>query len=525
MPLLSRSIAFVAAAAAAGCGGIDSSALPGGAPVPSAFTLLEATMTDVHDALAGRRPLPGGGRLSCVALAQMYLQRIERLDASAAQGLPLQSIVSINPRWEEQARALDEEYAVRGAVGPLHCAPVLLKDLYDTWDFPTTASSLALLGSQPPDDAFTVARLRAAGALILGKAGMTEFAYFTQSHNSRSGRIGTPYDPALDTGGSSGGSAAAIAANFGLLATGSDTCASIRLPPSNNSAVGIRSSVGLVSQDGLVPLSHTQDVGGPITRTVADAVAMLGAMAGPDAADAKTLDVHVVRPASYMGYLKSGGLAGKHVGVLRTYGSSSAWGENAELNALMEQAVRDMAAAGAVVVDPVDLPGFASVSVIVQEFADHLDEYLGSFDAPRASTQEVFASGLVHPVIEALVGASLAARDTASASYHASLERREESRRYVEAEMDRLGLDVLVYPAVKDFAQPTGSAGQGSNCGFGSTTGQPSIVVPAGFSAASLPLPASIEFLGRKWDEAAIIEAAYAYEQATQHRRPPPLPE
>lgn len=491
---------------------------------PKVFTLVEATVADTQKAFAGKLLLPDGSRLTCVKLAQAYLDRIAALDTDLARGLPLNSVVSINPRWREQAEALDAAYAASGPVGPLHCAPILLKDLYDTWDFPTTASSQALLGSQPPDDAFSVAGMRAAGALILGKAGMTEFAYFTQSYNSRSQRMATPYDPALDTGGSSGGSAAAVAANFALLATGSDTCASIRLPPSNNSAVGIRSSVGLVSQDGLVPLSHTHDVGGPIARTVTDAVILLDAMAGADPADPRTLDPKAVRPATYTGYLKAGGLRGKRIGVLRRYASTNAFGNNDELVAIVEAAVADMAAAGATIVDPVELPDFNSTSLIISDFADNMDEYLGSFDAPRKTTQDIFESGLVHPVIEALVGASLQARDTQSASYRQSLADIAATRAYVEAEMDRLGLDALVYPPVTDFAQPTGSL-QGSNCGFSSSTLMPSIVVPAGFSSATLPLPVGIEIFGRKWDEGRIIEIAYAYEQATHRRRPPPLPE
>lgn len=496
------------------CGGRDlQDAPPAAAPD---FELIETTVDEVQAAFAS-------GRLSCVELAQAYVDRIAALDTlpvMEAGGLPLNAIVEINPRWREQAEALDARYAQDGPAGPLHCAPVILKDLFDTFDFPTTAASLSLLGSQPPDDAHSVAGLRAAGALILAKAAMTEFAYFTQSYNSRTLRIATPYDTSKDAGGSSGGSAAAIAANFGLLGTGSDTCASIRLPPSNSALVGVRSSVGLVSQDGLVPLSHTQDVGGPIARSVRDAALMLDAMAGVDVADARTLDPERRQAASYAALLDPAALAGKRIGVLRSYGGSAAFGSDAEVDRLVEAAVADMAAAGADIIDPVELPEFTSVSVIVQEFADHLDEYLGSFDAPRANTQEVFASGLLHPVIEALVGASLAARDTSSDSYQDKLVRREAMRAYVEAEMDRLGLDALVYPPVGAPAQETGSL-QGSNCAFSASTGMPSIVVPAGFTADARPLPVGVEIFGRKWDEGRLFAIAYAYEQVSGHRRPP----
>ena len=483
----------------------------------SVFIPIEATIADAQAAFASKS-------MTCVQYGQYYVDRIAALDKMPvidAGGIPLNSIIQINPHWREQALALDAAYSASGKpVGPLHCVPVLLKDLYDTFDFPTTASSLSLVGSQPPDDAFSVARMRKAGALILGKAAMTEFAYFTQSFNSRTLRIATPYDTTKDTGGSSGGTAAAIAANFGLTGTGSDTCASIRLPPSNNSLVGVRSSVGLVSQDGLIPLSHTQDVGGPITRTVRDAALMLDAMAGVDPSDPRTQDPERRQPASYTAYLNKDGLVGKRVGVLRSYGSTNAFGSSAAVDAVVEKAAADMAANGATIVNPVTLPNFSTISVILQEFADNMDGYLKSFNAPRKSTQDIFLSGMVHPVIEALIGASIASRDTSSQSYKDTLARRETMRAYVESEMNRLKLDVLIYPPVNAPAQPTGQD-QGSNCAFSATTGMPSIVVPAGFTSDTRPLPVGVEIFGRKWDESTLFEVAYAYEQATHHRKPP----
>lgn len=520
---LAISVAVVSA-----CGGSSSSSTTGslpGTPAPTTFELLEATVADIHAGFRGEQVDEFGQALSCVGLAEKYIERIERLDNNPATGLPINSIVSINPQWREQATALDEAFEKDGLTGPLHCAPVLLKDLFDTYDFPTTASSRALAGSQPPDDAFTVARLREAGALILGKAGMSEYAFWIQSFNSVSLRIGTPYDTTKDAGGSSGGSAAAIAANFGLLGTGSDTCASIRLPPSNNSLVGVRSTVGLVSQDGLVPLSHTMDVGGPITRTVRDAALMLDSMAAVDPADPRTHAAERRQPSSYLDSLDKDGLKGKRIGVLRSYGGTDAFGDNADVNAVLDQALIDLAAAGAEIIDPITLPEFKDISntLIVQEFADHMDEYLASFAAPRSDTVDIFTSGLVHPFIEALIGASLAARDTSSPSYIAKLEKREELRNYVESEMDALDLDALVYPPVQQPARITGTS-QTNNCSFSSTTAMPSIVVPAGFSTDQPALPVGIEFFGRRWDEATLFSISYAYEQATKHRRRPSLP-
>lgn len=526
---------FLTALALTSCGGSDSPGRTGAnagnsatAPQQSGtgqFSLLEATIADVHKAFAGELLQEDGTALTCVELANLYVDRIAALDTAIipeAGGLPLNSMVSINPLLQEQAQALDDQYAKAGLSGPLHCVPVLLKDLYDTKEFPTTAGSATLAGSQPPDDAFSVKRIREHGGLILGKASMTEYAYFTQSYNTQTFRIGTPYDTTRDAGGSSGGTGASVAANFGLVGTGSDTCASVRLPPSNNSLVGVRGTVGLVSQDGLVPLSHSLDVGGPMTRTVRDAALLLDAMAAPDSADAKTLDATRVQPETYTSFLDTNALQGKRLGVLRSYGGTDAIGSDPAVVTTFGQALLDLQAAGATVVDPIDLPDFESLSILLipREFADHLDEYLASFAAPHANTQSVFLSGRAHPVIQALIGASLAARDTESASYQQTLARRTELRNYVEDFMNENKLDALVYPPVLRPAMETGIA-QGDNCEFGSTTGLPSIVVPAGFSADNRPRPVGVEFLGRRWDEGKLFGLAYAYEQKTKHRKPP----
>ncbi len=507
----------------------------------STYALNEATIASTHAALTS-------GKFTCADLVQSYLDRIAKYDASVSSGLPLNSIVSLNPHALEDAAALDVAYQQHGKVGPLHCVPMLLKDNFDSYDFPTTAASRALAGSMPADDAFTVARLRKAGVVILGKTTMAEYAYFTQSHNSWTVRVGTPYDTSKDVGGSSSGSAAAIAANLGLIGTGSDTCASIRLPPSNASLVGVRSSIGLVSQDGIVPLSHFHDVGGPITRTVEDAARVLDVMAGIDPADPFTLESGRHQPTTYTAYLKKDGLRGKRIGVLRSYGSTDAFGDDPHVTRVMAQAIKDIEAAGAIIIDPVDLKDFRSLSVLIQEFESNINEYLATVPQPvRHNLDEIISSGQVHPVIQALLVLSKAASDTTSDSYFATKARREPLRQYVESEMDRLGLDALVYPPVleppmgtlvevdavglaQDFAShPEGmfngnvaGATQGSNCGFSSSTGMPSIVVPGGFTTDAKPLPIGVEFFGRKWDEGRLFEIAYAYEQATHHRVPPP---
>mgnify|MGYP003123550053 FL=1 len=484
------------------------------------FTLEEATIADLQDAFKYKKVITDTGKpATCENVAEAYLSRIDMYDKKeSTEGKSFQSIIAINPTWRDQAKELDRRYSSGGPVGRLHCVPVLLKDLYDTYDFPTTSSSLALLGSQPPDDAFTVSKLRAQGSLILGKTTMTEFAFFTQSYNSRTGRVGNAYDPEKDAGGSSGGSAAAVALNFGLVGTGSDTCASIRLPPSNQSLVGIRPSVGLLSQDGLIPLSHSQDVPGPIARTVKDAVTLLDIMAEPDSSDPKTLTAQ--RPFSYMESLRKDGLQGKRIGVLRSYGRQDSIGNNEDVNAVFDNVINKLKEGGAEIVDDVRLPDFESTMVILEEFPDDLDLYLSKFDAPVKTTEEVSLSGDVHPFINTIILASLAARLTPENVYLEKISKREEMRVYVEEKMDEMNLDALVYPPVRTPPQPTGIL-QPNNCEFGSTTSQPSIVVPAGFTSDEKPLPIGVEFLGRKWDEKTIIEIAYGFEQATKYRKPP----
>ena len=489
------------------------------------------------------------GSLTCVQLVESYLDRIQRLDRAVVDGNRLNSVLRIAPHVREEAAALDALQASGGWADPLHCVPTLLKDNYDTADFPTTAASKSLDGMQPVTDAFTVQRLRAAGAVVLGKTTMAEFAYLPQSVNSQTLRVALPYDTSRDTGGSSSGSASAIAANLAMIATGSDTCASIRLPPSNNSLVGIRSSIGLVSQRGIVPLSHTLDVGGPIARTVTDAVRMLDVMAAVDPKETKTLDKERFQPASYSAFLQVDGLKGKRIGVLRSYGGTDAFGSDPHVNKVMNQAIKDLVAQGAVIVDNVTLPNFSQVSttMIVREFKDNIEEYLaGVPNAPHKTLAGIIASGKVHPVIEALLVASQAASDTKSTNYQQDRAKREPLRQYVESEMNRLGLDALIYPPVKSppqstlveadtagliadlMSNPMGASSnvnasyQSNNCDFSSTLGLPSIVVPAGFSSDAKPLPIGIEFFGRKWDEGRLISMAYAYEQATKHRKSPP---
>lgn len=503
----------------ASCGSSLPATPTAGAPSAggAGFDVREASIADAQSALRA-------GSVSCAALVDAYLSRIAQLDrVSINGGMPLNSVLTLAPNARGEAAAMDALQARGGWAGPLHCVPILLKDNYDSADFPTTDGSRALAGMQPLRDAFTVERLRAAGAIVLGKTTMAEFAIFPQSQNSWTQRVGTPYDTSKDSGGSSSGSAAGLAANLALAATGSDTCASIRLPPANNALVGVRSSIGLVSQAGIVPLSHFLDVGGPIARSVEDAARLLDVMAAVDPNDPATLDPERRQPASYTAFLRRDGLRGKRIGILRSYGNTQAFGNNAEIAAVTAQAISDLRAQGAEIVDPVDLPDFqdVAINIILQEFKSQFEDYLaGVPNAPYKTLAGVIASGKVNPLTEAIITTAFAASDTASPVYLANIGQRPAMRAYVEGEMDRLGLDALAFPPVQAPAQATNNV-QTNNCGFGSTMGLPSMVVPAGFTTDPKPLPIGIEFLARKWDEGRLFEIGFAYEQATRHRRPP----
>ncbi|MEO5670505.1 MAG: amidase family protein, partial [Ramlibacter sp.] len=303
-------------------------------------------MESVHAAFAS-------GTLTCVALVQAYLARIEAYDR---QGPALRALITLNAEALAQAAAFDREYAARnGNVGPLHGIPIILKDNFHTADMPTTAGSVVFKGWRPPADAFVVAKMREAGALILGKASLTEFARGGMSISSLGGQVRNPYDLTRTPGGSSGGTGAAIAANFAMLGTGSDTGQSIRSPASANSLVGVRPTRGLVSRSGIVPNSFTQDEAGPIARTVRDAAALLGVMAGYDEADPVTA-FGVGRAAeSYTTSLRADALQGARIGVMNNLLGTEA--RHAQVNRVMEQVVRGMERAGATLVR-FDLPEY-----------------------------------------------------------------------------------------------------------------------------------------------------------------------
>ena len=488
-----------------------------------AFDSLETTVEEVHAAFEA-------GELSAGSLVERYLTRIEAYDDD------LNSVLTVNPDARERARELDEAFAADGFVGPLHGVPVVLKDNKDTGDMPTTAGCAALAESVPPGDAFVVERLREAGAVILAKANLQEFAFGVDTISSLGGATKNAYSLEHRPSGSSGGTAAAIAANLGAIGTGSDTCSSVRSPPAFNALVGVRPTRGLLSRTGVIPLSETQDTAGPITRTVADAARMMDAMAGYDPEDPVTArGVGEVPEGGYVSHLDPGGLEGARIGVVRAFFGLSDPESGPEsaaeaVTSVTDEAIEEMETAGATVVDPVevaDLDRLESARVLQYEFARDFDRYLSTLeDPPYDSLAAIIESGTVaEPVAERIRESEILDVDydrlDENLGYLRRLDRRRQLRVDTERRMVEADLDALLYPpsAVPPVKIPEHQPFAELRCELAAHTGLPAVVVPAGYTDEGLPV--GVELLGREFDESRLLELAYAYEQASGHRRPP----
>jgi amidase len=489
-----------------------------GAAEAKPFHLDEASISDVQ---AGYR----SGATTATRVVQAYLARIQAYDQT---GPKLNVVIFLNPRALDEAAALDEHLRKTGKfVGPLHGIPVLLKDNIDTKDMPTTGGSLSLAGFRPATDAAIAEKLRSAGAIILAKVNLHEFAIWGETVSSVRGQTLNPYDLTRTPGGSSGGTGAGVAANFALVGIGTDTVNSIRSPASANSIVGIRPTLGLVSRAGVIPYSFTQDAAGPLARTVTDAAKMLNVLVGYDPNDPATAWSVGNIEKDYTNFLKADGVKGKRIGVLRSFFGTAPIHE--EVNAVADKAVEDLRRSGATIVElntpELDSAKISSdISVHLYEFRPAINNYLVSGNAPVKSLQEIISSGKFHPNIEDNIkkSQSLEMDD----GYRRRLQKRSELQQRVMQIMAEDRLDAIVFPHQKRLVVPVGETQVERNGALGSVTGFPSIVVPGGFSpptaTATLGVPVGIEFLGRPWSENVLIEIGYGYEQATKHRRPPP---
>jgi len=482
------------------------------------FCLEEATISSVHEAIKQ-------GKLTCRRLIEMYIERIEAYDK---KGPSLNSVITINPKALEIADSLDEQYRISGFTGPLHGIPVLLKDNVDTGDMPTTAGSLSLEDMIPEDDAFIVERLKEAGAIILAKVNLHEFAVWGETVSSILGQTLNPYDLTRTPGGSSGGTGAAVAANFGIIGIGTDTINSVRSPASACSLVGLRPTIGLVSRDGIVPYSLTQDTAGPIMRTVEDAAIVLDVIAGYDEKDPITAWSVGKIPKSYTMSLKKDGLRGKRIGILKSFFGKEEI--HKEVNEVMDRSLKAMEEAGAVLV-PIEefIDGdklVKEVSVHLFDLKAHLTGYLKDLGsrAKVHSLSDVIASGKYHKGIEDNIKYA-ETLDINSVEYKERIMKKIELRNTVMNIMAKYDLDAIVYPHQKRPVVKVGEPQVERNGVLGAVTGFPSCVVPAGFTKpddnAPIGVPVGMEILCREWDEPTLIEIAYGFEQSTHYRKPP----
>ena len=482
------------------------------------FVIEEATIAQVHQRMKD-------GTLTCHKLVEGYLARIEAYDQ---QGPKLNSVISINPKALDEAEALDHEFITCGPSGSLHGIPVLLKDNVGTHDMPTTGGSLSLEGFVPAHDAFITRKFRASGALILAKTNLHEFAIGGETISSILGQTLNPYDQTRTPGGSSGGTGVAIAANFGLVGIGTDTVNSIRSPASANNLVGIRPTLGLVSRDGILPYSFTQDTVGPICRTVEDAVRVLDVIADYDPADDQTAWSTGRKPTSYGAFLKEDGLKGKRLGVVESFFGTDAIHNNT--NKAVKRSIKVMKDQGAEIVPLNEMidSGYLvnEVSVHLHDLKGHLNVYLGALPAHASvhSVEEVLASGKYHPGIEENLKKAMAL-STGKQEYSQRRIKRSRLQRGIMKLMADGRLDALVYPHQKQLVCSVGGSQNERNGVLGAVTGFPSICVQAGFSTptatAPIGVPIGMEILGRPFSETTLIEIAYGFEQATHHRKPP----
>ena len=501
---------------------------PAAAPADvKSFELDEITIPELQDGMKS-------GKFTARSLVEKYRGRIDEIDK---RGPAVNAIIELNPDASSIADALDQERKAKGPRGPLHGVPVLIKDNIATADrMMTTAGSLALVGSKPPKDSFVAQKLRAAGAVILGKTNLSEWANIRSSHSVSgwSGRGGLTKNPyALDRNacGSSSGTGAGISANLAAAGIGTETDGSIVCPSSSNGLAGIKPTVGLVSRSGIIPISHSQDGAGPMCRTVRDAAIVLGALTGVDPDDEATAASAGKSQTDYSQYCDPSGLKGARIGVARKY-----FGFNDAVDALMEQALSVMKTQGATLVDPADIPTFgkfdeSELLVFMYELKADLNAYLARLGpgAPVHTLQDIIEFNERNRQKEMpYFGQDLFLKaqekgPLTEKEYLDAVAKNHQLARVegIDAVMDKNKLDAIVAPTggpawLTDLINGDHSAGGSSNAA--AVAGYPNINVTAGFISG---LPVGISFFGRAWSEPTLIKLAYSFEQATKARQAP----
>lgn len=498
---------------------------PGESAPQKPFELDEITVTELQAGMAS-------GKYTAHSIAEKYLARIEEIDK---QGPALNSVIEVNADALAIADALDKERAQEQVRGPLHGIPVLIKDNIDTADrMQTTAGSLALLGSKPVRDSFVAQKLREAGAVILGKTNLSEWANIRSSHSSsgwsgRGGQTRNPYVLDRNPCGSSSGSGVATSANLCALAVGTETDGSVVCPSSANGLAGIKPTLGLISRAGIVPIAHSQDTAGPMARTLRDAAILLGALAGADARDSATAASQGKTAGDYTKFLDPNGLRGARIGIARKY-----FGFNDAVDRLLNDLIDEIKRQGAEIMDPADLPSHGKFSdseftVLLYELKADLNAYLTARPGALASLKEIidfndrnrekempyFGQDVF---LKAEAKGPLTDKD-----YTDALEANHRLSRTegIDAVMDQFRLDAILAPTAgpawfTDWVNGDSSGGGSSNAA--AVAGYPNITVPAGFIFG---LPVGVSFFGRAWSEPTLLKIAYGFEQATKVRKSP----
>ncbi|WP_458189077.1 amidase [Haladaptatus sp. NG-WS-4] len=489
------------------------------------FNLLEATVDDVHEAYES-------GELTCRELVESYLDRIEAYDEN---GPEINAIINVNPTATERADELDEAFDDDGFVGPLHGIPFVVKDQVETADITTTFGSEAFENYRPTRDATLVERLRGAGAVVLAKTNLPDWATSWFGYSSVNGRTKNPYALDRDPGGSSSGTGAAIAANFGTVGIGEDTGGSIRLPAAYNNLFGIRVTPGLVSRTGMSPLVASQDTPGPMARSVKELATVLDVAVGYDPEDEYTTATELTDDAgSYVEQLEADALDGARIGVLRDAFGPEDDPESGPVTRLVDVAVETMSTAGAEIVDPVSIPDLDehldATSLYILQSKRDLTAFLGSRpDAPVDSVDELYDSGQYHELLDLFVGIAEDGPDDPEADpdYWKSVAVQSAFQRDVLGVYAEHDLDMLLCPDVQVLPPTAAAIEDGeldtltfpTNTVIASQSGLCAVSVPAGLTDDGLPV--GVELLGKPYDEATLLTLAYAFEQLADPRVPP----
>ena len=481
--------------------------------------LESVTIDSIHSAIQNHQ-------LTCLQLITAYLDRIKKYNLSTNSRAPINAFSEINPSVLTQAQQLDTHFKKTGQIsGSLHCIPVILKDNIDSFDITTTSGSYALLGSQPIRDAFIVEKLRHAGAIILGKGGMDEFAWGMFGISSRSGRVGNAHDPEKNPGGSSGGSAAAVSASFALLGIGTDNSGSVRIPAAFHGLVGLRPSTGLISQHGIFPMGNLDGTAGPIARTAKELAVLLDIIARPDSHDSKTLNIPRVK--TYTAFLNPNGLTNKRIGIVHNVNGVNTFNKMPDSIAkIIQTATTNMQKMGATLID-INLPEFNNDRENNQagEIED-VNAYLASFPSTRKNFQDICESnrtrnfGTIKDCLQFI--RNMAGKN--SKSYQKAQEAFDKNRIYVHQVMDKHHLDALLIPvSTQGTATYDAMTVNTWRAPVSSNAGLPSISINVGYTDDT-NMPVGIELTGKQFQEGTLIEIAYAWEIHAPARPSPSMP-